>query len=162
MFTITKSQLEDAKNFQQTCKKKHYQTSQAHSWLLLQAQSDNDKFYAVFNSLWALFINFQKSDQTNDDYLKEFQAQMAMLDDYNANINDLVPCFEETLKRCMTPLLTWQHQKNWRMWKIMCSREDLQLCCWLEQITDAMGLWKARCNKSWQWEPTIPNDNSRR
>ena len=44
---------------------------------------NHDKFYAVFNSVWALFINFQKSDQTNDDYLKEFH-----LDDYNANIVD--------------------------------------------------------------------------
>ena len=60
---------------------------------------NNDKFFAVFNSLQALFINFQKGDQTNDDYLKEFQAQMAMLDEYKANIVGLVPCLiEEILK----------------------------------------------------------------
>ena len=36
---------------------------------------------------------------TNDDYLKEFQGRMATLDDYIANIMDLVPCLlEERLK----------------------------------------------------------------
>ena len=46
-----------------------------------------------------MFINFQKTDKTNDDYLKEFQVLMAMLDDYSTNIVDLVPCLiEETSK----------------------------------------------------------------
>ena len=46
-----------------------------------------------------MFINFQKSDQTNNNYFNEFQAGMAMLDDYNVNIVDLLPCLiEETLK----------------------------------------------------------------
>ena len=56
---------------------------------------NNDKYYVVFNSLRGLFINFQKADMMNDDYLKEFQGRMATLDDYNANIVDLVPCLLE-------------------------------------------------------------------
>ena len=62
-------------NFIKTCKKigiiellkligrfcfKHYQ--------------HNENVHAVMNSLKALFINFQKSDVGNDDYIKEFQA----------------------------------------------------------------------------------------
>ena len=38
---------------------------------------------------------FQKSDVSNDDYLKEFQVQVAALDDYNENILDLIPCLLE-------------------------------------------------------------------
>ena len=53
---------------------------------------NDDKYYAIFNSLRALFINFQKVEMMNDDYLKEFQGKMATLEDYNANIVDLVPC----------------------------------------------------------------------
>ena len=52
----------------------------------------NAKYYAIFNSLRALFINFQKADMMNDDYIKEFQGRRATLDKYNANIMDLVPC----------------------------------------------------------------------
>ena len=44
------------------------------------------------NSLRAIFINFQKSEVSNYDYLKEFQAMMATLDDYDPNILDLIPC----------------------------------------------------------------------
>ena len=52
-----------------------------------------------FNCLMALFRNFQKADITNNYYLKEFQGRMTTLDDYNANIMDLVPCLlEERLK----------------------------------------------------------------
>ena len=48
-------------------------------------------------SLRSLFINFQKSDVSN--YLKEFQAQVATLDDYNASILDLISSLlEEELK----------------------------------------------------------------
>ena len=47
------------------------------------------------NSLRLLFINFQKSDVSNDDYLKEFQARVATIDNYNANILDLIPCLLE-------------------------------------------------------------------
>ena len=54
--------------------------------LCCKHDQNNNKFYAVFNSLRALFINFQKSDQTNNEYLKEFQAHMATLDDYDTNI----------------------------------------------------------------------------
>ena len=49
---------------------------------------NNDKYCAVFNSLHALFVNFQKNNQTNDNYLKEFWGHMAMLEDYNANVVD--------------------------------------------------------------------------
>ena len=38
-----------------------------------------------------IFIMFQKSDVTKDDYLKEIQAQMATLDDCNANMLDVTP-----------------------------------------------------------------------
>ena len=59
---------------------------------------NNDRFYAVFNNLRALFINFQKNDQTNNEYPKEFQARMATMDNYDANIVNLVPfLFEETM-----------------------------------------------------------------
>ena len=77
---------------------------------------NNNKFYAVFNSLCALFINFQKSGQTNNDYLKEFQAQMAMLHDYNTNNIGLVTCLvEETLKKMYNTtvdLVTPEEVKN--------------------------------------------------
>ena len=53
---------------------------------------NNDKYYAVFSSLQALFINFQKMI---NQYLKEFHGWMATLDDYNANVVDLVPCLVE-------------------------------------------------------------------
>ena len=67
---------------------------------------NNNGFYAVFNSLQALFINFQKSDQTNDNYLKEFQACMTMLDDYDSNIMGLVPCLaEETIKEMFQTMI---------------------------------------------------------
>ena len=36
---------------------------------------NNDKIYAVMNSVRALYINFQKSNVSNDDYLKEIQAR---------------------------------------------------------------------------------------
>ena len=56
---------------------------------------NNDKYYAIFNSLRALFINFQKADMMNDGYHKKLQGRMATLDDYNANIVDLIPCLLE-------------------------------------------------------------------
>ena len=56
---------------------------------------NNDKYYAVFNSLRVLFINFQKADMMNYDYLKEFQGRMATLDNYNANIMNFMPCLQE-------------------------------------------------------------------
>ena len=40
---------------------------------------NNEKYYAAFNSLQVLLINFQGSVWTNEDYLKEFQAQMLCL-----------------------------------------------------------------------------------
>ena len=59
----------------------------------------NNKYYAVFNSLHALFINFQKSDQTNDEYWKEFQAHIAMPEDYDTNMVKLVSyLIEDALK----------------------------------------------------------------
>ena len=42
-----------------------------------------------------LFVNFQKGDQTNDDYLIRFQAYLDTFDDYDANVVNLVPCLEE-------------------------------------------------------------------
>ena len=56
---------------------------------------NNDKYYAILNSLRLLFINFQSVEMTNDDYLKEVQGRMATLDDYNANIVDLLSCLLE-------------------------------------------------------------------
>ena len=88
-----RSQLKGDKTFQEMCKKNDVME------LLKLIQSfcckhdqNNDKYYAVFNSLWALFINFQKNDQSNDDYLKEFQGQMALLENYDVNVVDLLPC----------------------------------------------------------------------
>ena len=61
---------------------------------------NNDWYNAVFNNLQAPFINFQKNDQTNDEYLKQFQTCMAILEDYNDNIVNLVSCLiEDTLKK---------------------------------------------------------------
>ena len=60
---------------------------------------NNNKYYAIFNSLRALFINFQIAEMTNNDYLKEFQGRMGTLVNYNANIVDLVLCLlEEQVK----------------------------------------------------------------
>ena len=74
---------------------------------------NNDKFYAVFNSIGALFINFQKNDQTIDKYLKEFQARMATLDDYDANIVGLVPCLiEETVKKMFDTTMNMTMEKE--------------------------------------------------
>ena len=56
---------------------------------------NNNKNYAVFNILRVLFVNFHKTDDADNDYLKEFQACLATLDDYNANVVDLVPCLVE-------------------------------------------------------------------
>ena len=56
---------------------------------------NSDKFCAIFNSLRALFVNYQRNDITNDDYLKEFQACISSLDDLNANILSDIPCLLE-------------------------------------------------------------------
>ena len=48
--------------------------------------------YTELNSLRVLFINFQKSEVSNNHYLKEFQVTVATLDKYNANVLDLIPC----------------------------------------------------------------------
>ena len=53
--------------------------------------------FSTVSELYLLI--FKKNDQTNDEYLKEFQARLATLDDYDANIVGLVPCLvEETVK----------------------------------------------------------------
>ena len=43
----------------------------------------------------ALFINFQKTEVSIDDYLKEFQARVATLYDYNTSILGLITCLLE-------------------------------------------------------------------
>ena len=69
-------------------------------------QNNKNKFYAVFNRLRALLIKFQKSDQTNKEYLKEFQVCILIFDDYNANIVSLVPCLvEESVKEMFQTLM---------------------------------------------------------
>ena len=55
-------------------------------------KQNNDKVYTVMNSLRALFINFQKSEVSNNYYLKKYQARVAIFDDYNMNILYLIPC----------------------------------------------------------------------
>ena len=75
-----RSQLEVMKKFEEAHEKNYIvELLKLIRGLCCKHDQNNDKFYAVFNSLRALFINFQKSDQTNDEYLKEFQAQMAHL-----------------------------------------------------------------------------------
>ena len=59
---------------------------------------NNDKVYALMNSLRALFINFQKLDMRND-YLKKFPEPVAMLDDYNANVLDILSCLLKDEKK---------------------------------------------------------------
>ena len=46
----------------------------------------------MFNSLRALCINYQKTEHTNDNNLKEFQSRLTTLDDYITNAVDLVLC----------------------------------------------------------------------
>ena len=52
---------------------------------------NNVKVYSAINSIRALFINYQKAELSNDDYLEEFQAQVATPDDYNANTLEWIP-----------------------------------------------------------------------
>ena len=47
------------------------------------------------NSLRAPFIDFQKSDVRNNDYLQEFQARVATLDEYSANVLEMIPSLLE-------------------------------------------------------------------
>ena len=54
---------------------------------------------AIINSIRALFINYQKAEVSNDNYLKEFQAFVATIDNYNANILGWIQCLlEDKLK----------------------------------------------------------------
>ena len=97
---MLRSQFEGAKTFEETCEKNDIVKllKLIHGFCCKHNQNNN-KYYAVINSLRAWFINFQKNDQTNDEYLKEFQTCLATLDDYDANIVSLVPCLvEETVK----------------------------------------------------------------
>ena len=93
-------QLEGAKTFEETCEKNEImEVLKLISGFCCKHDQNNDKYYDVFNSICTLFIDFQKNDQSNYDYLKEFEACMATLDDYNANVVDLVPCLlKDTLK----------------------------------------------------------------
>ena len=59
---------------------------------------DSNNYYAIFNSFEAQFINFQKNDHTNDDYLKGLQGWIAMLEDYYANAVNLAPCLMKCVK----------------------------------------------------------------
>ena len=70
-----RSQLEGAETFEATQEKNDIiELLELIRGFSCKHDQNNDKFYAVFNSLQALFINFQKNDQTNDEYLKKFQA----------------------------------------------------------------------------------------
>ena len=65
------------------------------------------------NILWAFVINVQKSDASNDNHLKKFQVHVKTLDDYNANILDLIPCLlEEEVKKNSTKKLEMQTKQN--------------------------------------------------
>ena len=100
-------QLEGAKSFENTCEKNDLiEILKIICSFCCKHDQNDDKYYAVFNSLRGLFINFQKSDMTNDDHLNEFHGRMATLDDYNANIIDLVPCL---LKKRIKE----QYNKDW-------------------------------------------------
>ena len=88
------SQLEGGKGFKTICK----ENDVVELLKLIQGFSchhdqNNDKIYAVLNSLRAFFVNYQRNDMTNNNYLKEFLACISTLDDY-------IPCLlqEETKK----------------------------------------------------------------
>ena len=73
-----RSQLEGAKTFEETKEKNDIvELLKLIRDFCCKHHQNNDKFYAFFNSIRALFINFQKNDQINDEYLKEFQARLA-------------------------------------------------------------------------------------
>ena len=62
-----RSQLEGMKTFEEAREKNDIvEVRKLIRGLCCKHDQNNDKFYAVFNSLRALFINFQKNDQTND------------------------------------------------------------------------------------------------
>ena len=73
-------------NFFEICQKSDVVGIKVIGGFCYKHDQNNDKVFAVMNSLRALFINFQKSE------VKEFQAKVVMLDDYGANILDLIPC----------------------------------------------------------------------
>ena len=53
---------------------------------------NNDKMYAVISSLKNLLYLYQKSEVTNDEYLKEFKAKVESMDDYQACILEKFSC----------------------------------------------------------------------
>ena len=97
---LLRSQLEEGEAFKERCEKNDIvELLKLIRGFCCKHDQNNNKYYIVINSLCALFINFQKNDKSNVDYLKEFQACMATLNDYNENVVDLVPCLmEDALK----------------------------------------------------------------
>ena len=88
------------------------------------------------NSLRALFINFQKSEVSNHDYLKEFQARVASLDNYSTNVLDLIACLlKEEVKEKLN-----EGVKDANETKLKAAKKNLkkQHCCWLELITEVI------------------------
>ena len=85
--TSLRSQLDGTSKFNETCEKNNIiELLKLIRGLYWEYDQNNDRVYDVM---------FQKSDVSNDDYLKEFQVQVAALDDYNENILDLIPCLLE-------------------------------------------------------------------
>ena len=95
------SQLEGGKGFEKICKENDVVELLKLIWgLSYSHDQNNDKTNAILNSLRALFVNYQKKQYENDDYLKKFQACISTLDDLIANILSNIPCLlEEEVKK---------------------------------------------------------------
>ena len=65
-----------------------------------------------FLTAQSLIYQLPKNDQTNDNYLKKFQARMTMLDNYDANIVSLVLCFVEEMLGTTMDLVTEDEMKK--------------------------------------------------
>ena len=152
-----RSQLEGTPNFLEIYKKNNI------VWLLkiirgfcCNHDQNNDNVCAVMNSLRLLFINFQKSDVSNDDYLKEFQARVATIDNYNANILDLIPCLlEDEVKEKFNKDSKSANEVELRQQKKALKRRLQQLYYWLGLTVEGMVKWRTAFNKTWLWVQII-------
>ena len=64
-------------------------------WFRCQHDLNNDKTSAVTSLLKNLLYLYQKPEETNDEYLKEFNARVESMDDYGACMLQKSPCLVE-------------------------------------------------------------------
>ena len=90
------SQLEIGKDFEKICKENNVvELLKLRRGFSCHHDQNKNNIYTVLNRLRALFVNYQRSETTNDDYLKKFQADVSTLDNLNANILSNIPCLLE-------------------------------------------------------------------